>query len=698
MPQPIRNAQVHSLTYRQKFFCTLGLMSLLVLGLLACTQAAYADNGVIVASCNVPATIGTIDPTGRVEVPEGSSQTFTAAVTPAGSAQGYRFKKFVLNGVDQPYSGPSITIPVTGLNNTIVANFDTVYHITASVNGTGGTIAPSGTTPVNYGGSLPITITPNSNFQVHDVLVDGKSVGAVTLYTFSSVDADHTIVATFAAGTHSLTLLFDQSAYLGKVWLQVQDAKRTFVGKYANDTQQVTIAAGDMMSAPVLLSDIGAGGLKVTYASSANLFIFYDDPTNNNRKAAPSQMTSQQRFMPFELTMVGNSGDGGDLTAINYFSAPLSLRSYSTDPTQNPQLPALQEAGFGGASAGYIGRQLLRDCQRNPLALVKNAQGGIIRVLGPSNDFGTGVANPWPSFVPYTQSINAAGQQTKIQAVNAFNFNTVDPAYGTPTYTFGTDNMVATASADGSLSITGRITVSVNGTIRTGVAHTNPPLPASGYWDGATFAFNVDTGGPEVGMLFNDAIYREVRNEAVTFTNEGVDTSAWGQFRIFCHETWMNPDLPYQPDGTKPNYNPSLDDLFRGGTGGNAYFTTQNLFIGEVATGLLGGFFNSDYKVGSVAIKDMPSYQWWTLNPMVAFSTIQPAHPFYSLYSGVIYDLSKNTVYGTPYSDRFGKVLINSVNYTKNGTTFYVNFWKIGIGAPLPQALVTPELMLLLDN
>jgi hypothetical protein len=75
-----------------------------------------------------------------------------------------------------------------------------------------------------------------------------------------------------------------------------------------------------MMSNPVKLSDIGAGGLKVNYANSVNLFVFYDDPTNNDRKAAPPHMISQQRFMPFELTMTGGAGDGGDLTAINYFT------------------------------------------------------------------------------------------------------------------------------------------------------------------------------------------------------------------------------------------------------------------------------------------------------------------------------------------------------------------------------------------
>lgn len=87
---------------------------------------------------------------------------------------------------------------------------------------------------------------------------------------------------------------------------------------------------------------------------------------------------------------------------------------------------------------------------------------------------------------------------------------------------------------------------------------------------------------------------------------------------------------------------------------GDAYNTTLRMFIGEVTTGLLGGFFNSDYQVGGVAIKNMASKQWWSLNPIVGYSEIQPLHSFYNVYADVVFNESNNTVYGVPYSDRFG--------------------------------------------
>ena len=74
------------------------------------------------------------------------------------------------------------------------------YTLTASA-GSNGTIGPSGSVTVNYGGSQTYAITPAAGFNVANVLVDGVSVGAVTSYTFSSVTANHTLSATFAASS-----------------------------------------------------------------------------------------------------------------------------------------------------------------------------------------------------------------------------------------------------------------------------------------------------------------------------------------------------------------------------------------------------------------------------------------------------------------------------------------------------------------
>lgn len=71
------------------------------------------------------------------------------------------------------------------------------YTITASA-GTGGSISPSGSVGVREGRDKTFTITPDSGYHISDVLVDGKSVGAVTSYTFEDVQKKHTIEAVFA--------------------------------------------------------------------------------------------------------------------------------------------------------------------------------------------------------------------------------------------------------------------------------------------------------------------------------------------------------------------------------------------------------------------------------------------------------------------------------------------------------------------
>ena len=71
------------------------------------------------------------------------------------------------------------------------------YTITATA-GEGGTISPSGSTSVREGRDQTYTITPDGGYHISDVLVDGKSVGAVTSYTFEDVQKKHTIEAVFA--------------------------------------------------------------------------------------------------------------------------------------------------------------------------------------------------------------------------------------------------------------------------------------------------------------------------------------------------------------------------------------------------------------------------------------------------------------------------------------------------------------------
>ena len=63
--------------------------------------------------------------------------------------------------------------------------------------GAGGTIAPSGAVTVAYGADQAFTISPDINYKIKDVKVNGASIGAVAAHTMKNVTSDGTIEATF---------------------------------------------------------------------------------------------------------------------------------------------------------------------------------------------------------------------------------------------------------------------------------------------------------------------------------------------------------------------------------------------------------------------------------------------------------------------------------------------------------------------
>jgi len=99
----------------------------------------------------------------------------------------------------------SYTLTNVTANHTIAASFAIDTYTIAASTGPNGTVAPGGTTTVNFGTDQGYTITPAAHYHVADVLVDGASVGAVTSYTFSAVAANHTIAASFAIDTNPIT-------------------------------------------------------------------------------------------------------------------------------------------------------------------------------------------------------------------------------------------------------------------------------------------------------------------------------------------------------------------------------------------------------------------------------------------------------------------------------------------------------------
>ncbi len=83
---------------------------------------------------------------------------------------------------------PFLSSPSTGAPTAIIASA-----------GNGGSITPSGIISTNYGGSQSFTITANNGYHISGVIVNGTSVGAVSLYTVQNINGVTTVSATFAS-------------------------------------------------------------------------------------------------------------------------------------------------------------------------------------------------------------------------------------------------------------------------------------------------------------------------------------------------------------------------------------------------------------------------------------------------------------------------------------------------------------------
>src|SRR6185503_9573451 len=60
-----------------------------------------------------------------------------------------------------------------------------------------GSITPSGAVSVNCGDDASFTIAADPCYSITDVVVDGVSQGPIASYTFTNVQANHTISASF---------------------------------------------------------------------------------------------------------------------------------------------------------------------------------------------------------------------------------------------------------------------------------------------------------------------------------------------------------------------------------------------------------------------------------------------------------------------------------------------------------------------
>jgi hypothetical protein len=169
---------------------------------------------------------GSISPSGSILVDHGSSQVFN--ITPE---SGYMVDSVVVNGVNIGAVG---SYSYTDIDNDgiITATFmlipPTLYNISA-VSGTNGTLSPSGITVVAEGASIRIASVPATGYQTDSLVVNGVKVDSLLGYTFSNVNANHSIESWYKLQTRTITVSSDANG-------SVTPLEGAVVVNYGSDT------------------------------------------------------------------------------------------------------------------------------------------------------------------------------------------------------------------------------------------------------------------------------------------------------------------------------------------------------------------------------------------------------------------------------------------------------------------------------
>ncbi len=152
------------------------------------------------------------------------------------------------------------------------------YPITVTPSA-GGTISPSSLLSVPQGSNQTFTFTPDKGYMIKDVLIDGKSVGAVGTYTFKNVTAAHTVKVVFAVtGTTTPT--------------NTTTSTGEGLPYYLNGNEKVYIGFAAMIDGQ--MKYIAPAGKEVLFQSNAYSF---SDMSGSWAKAPVSFVTDREIFL-----------------------------------------------------------------------------------------------------------------------------------------------------------------------------------------------------------------------------------------------------------------------------------------------------------------------------------------------------------------------------------------------------------------
>jgi hypothetical protein len=436
---------------------------------------------------------GLISPVGTITLNMGSNQTFS--MTPN---SGFRILNVMVDGVS---AGKISTYTFSNIshNHTISVTFEAIpsYGLVASA-GTGGSVSPSGTTMVYEGDSQTFSVSPNSGYYITDVRVDNVSVGAISSYTFNNVTDTHTISATFARITHTLTSSTGAGGSVSPLGI-------TVINDGSSQTYTFTPNTGYQVSG-VLVDNVSVGSPQ-TYT--------FNNVTANH--------TISVSFSLIPYTLTSTAGSNGTISPSGTRTANWGTnQTYTITPNTGYRISDVQA---DNVSVGAVGTYTFNNITANhtisatftPITFIITSSAGSGGSISPSGsstvNYGT---NQTYTITPNTgyRIVSVLADNISVGAVSTYTFSNVLTNHTiSVSFTQITLSITSSAATGGSISPSGLTTVtygsntSFNITPSFGYDIANVKVDNVSVGVPSTYTFNNVTSDHTISATFTTASY-----------------------------------------------------------------------------------------------------------------------------------------------------------------------------------------------
>ena len=446
---------------------------------------------------------GTVTP--GVEFDYTPAFTYAFAATPA---TGYSIASVTRNGVNLPVADPMATFTDTLTN--ITSNYDYVatfvhssYTIAATA-GAHGTISPAGVSTYLYHQNAVYNITAAPGYYISGITVDGETTSytqadalTATTYTFANIEDNHTISATFALTSYTITV---NAGANGTITPGTAN-----YGYGATPTFAITPAEG------YVISDVTVDGASV---GAVPTYTF---------TALTADHTIAATFAAAHFAITATAGNGGTIT-------PAGVTNMAYNGNQTYTIAAnngyhVSDVFVDGASVGAVTTYTFSGVTANhTIYAAFEANEYTVTVNQPANGhitpgtttvmFGATpafVITPNPGYNVTAITVNGSNvisSATNVNGVYTYTFPAINANQTiTATMAIKTYTITASAGANGTISPNG------NTTVNHGATQAYAFNPANGY-----VVDNVTVDGMSFGALTAYTFTNVVANHTINVT------------------------------------------------------------------------------------------------------------------------------------------------------------------------------------